>query len=173
MFPVERKNEFLRYVMITEPYDEWSGVVFNYIKENNNIKNWKEGFDFVVKHSDDPSRVAYNMVRYGHAEFEWAKEVIENDTTGSPPLAAYLMVGRKHVKTEWAKEVIKNATIGDPSRAAYFMVKDGFAEPEWGRKVIENATTDGQSIIAYHMVIGGHATQEWYEEIKRKNDVSS
>jgi len=104
MLPVERKNEFLRYVMITKPYDEWYSVVYDYIIDNN-IMNWKEGFDFVVKYAGDPL------------------------------LVAYLMVRRKHVKPEWARKVIENATTGDPSLAAYWMAADGFATKEWYKEI--------------------------------------
>jgi len=142
MLPVERKNEFLKYVMITKPYDEWSEVVFNYMKENN-IKNWKEGFNFVVEYSRNPSQVAYWMVRDGYAEPEWARKVIEN------------------------------ATSGDSSWHAYFMVRRGLAEPEWARKVIENDSIGDPPLAAYFMVNDGDATEEWHENIKRKNDVSS
>jgi len=142
MFPIERKNEFLRYVMITESYDEWSDVVFEYI-ENNNIKNWKEGFNFVVEYSDDPSWHAFRMARDGYTEPEWAMKVIKNATTGNPSEAAYNMVRYKLAKPEWARKVIENATIGDPLWAAYWMAKDGYA------------------------------TQEWYEEIKRKFNASN
>jgi len=173
MFPVERKNEFLRYVMITEPYDKWYEVVFNYMKENN-IKNWKEGFDFITEHSSNPPWFAYWMVRDGHAEPEWAKETIENTIIGNPPVAAYWMVEDGYAELKWAMKVIENATIGDPSRAAYFMVKYGFAESEWTRKVIENATSGSyQSVIAHLMVRYGYATKEWCQEIERKSNVSS
>jgi len=142
MLPIERKNEFLRYIMITESYDEWSKVVYVYMI-NKNIKNWKEGFDFVVKHSDDPPWAAYLMARRGHAEPEWAMKVIENATIGDPSWVAYCMLMCKYVKPEWVMKVIENDTIGEPSHFACFMARDGYA------------------------------TQEWFEEIRRKNNVSS
>jgi len=135
MFPVERKNEYLRYVMITKPYDGWSNVVYGYIKENN-INNWKEGFDFVINYSYDPLWHAYFMTKHGYA------------------------------KSEWAMKVIENVTIGDPSWVAYRMVKCGHAEPEWAIEVIENDTIGNQSVAAYCMVRDGYATQEWLEEIE-------
>jgi len=140
MLPVERKNEFLRYVMITKPYDEWLSVVYGYIIDNN-IKNWKEGFDFVINYSDNPSWVAYHMVKDGDVEPEWGRKVIENDA------------------------------ICNSSWFAYRMVSGGYAEPKWGRKVIENDTIGGPLRAAYFMVKYGFATQEWFEEIKRKNNV--
>jgi len=104
MLPVERKNEFLRYVMITESLDRWASVVYDYILDNN-IKNWKEGFDFVVKHSDDPPLAAYRMVKYGLAEPEWAKKVIENATTGNQLVVAHLMVRYGYATKEWCQEI--------------------------------------------------------------------
>jgi len=130
MFPVERKNEFLKYVMITKPYDKWSKMIYFYIRINN-IKNWKEGFDFTVKYTTEPSWFAYHIHRDGNIESEWAKKVIENATSGDSPLYAYLMVRNRYAEPEWAKKIIENATIGDPSRAAYFMVDSGYATEEW------------------------------------------
>jgi len=175
MFPVERKNEFLKYVMITESLDRWSSVVYGYIIDNN-IKNWKEGFDFVVKYNDDPSLVAYFMIRDGRAEPEWAMKVIENATSGDPSWAACRMVKDGFATQEWAMKVIESATTGDPSEAAYHMVGrgyGGYAKPQWAKEVIENATIGNPLMAAYFMARDRYATMEWYQEIRRKNDASS
>jgi len=111
---------------------------------------------------DDPSSAAYEMVRDGFAELEWAMKVIENDKTGDSSDAAYLMVRDGYTEPEWAMRIIQNAKTGNPSGVAYMMVVDGYTEPEWAMKVIENAKTGNPSGVAYWMVRDGHTNDtEW------------
>jgi len=193
-FPPKRKEEFLKWVMLTQPKDEWSDVVCGYM-DHHQIKNWSVGLNFIIKwtgtpsyvayymvvrgfaepewamkvienaKTGDPSYVAYLMVRYGLAEPQWAMKVIENAKTGTPSHFAYRMVRDELTKdTDWVMRVIGNAKTGDPSHFAYRMVRDGYATQEWAMKVIENDKTGNPSYAVYWMVRNGHATQEWFNE---------
>jgi len=105
-FPPERKNEFLRWVMITQPKDMWYRVVLDYI-EHHHVKYWYKGMEFVIKHCDDPCWMACYLAMEGYATAEWARNIIEDNVY--QPVGIYI--------------------------AVYTMEKHGLATPEWANKI--------------------------------------
>jgi len=133
-FPPDKKDEFLKWVMITQPKGEWYNVVCGYM-DHHQIKNWSEGLQFIIKWTSNPPWIAYAVAKKGHAPSEWAMKIIENDKTGDPSWAAYMMV----------KDGLTN-------------------DIEWAMKIIENDKTDNPSMVAYWVVQHGYAPQKWYDK---------
>lgn len=114
-FPPERKNEFLNWVMLTQPKVRWASIVFAYIRQHQ-LKNWYEGLNFVAKWFISPSYAAWRLVHLKLAEPEWARTIIqtdhlEHDTSDiaiKPYQMAWRMVNQGHATQEWYDEHFGN-----------------------------------------------------------------
>jgi len=126
-FPPKRKDEFLNWVKLTQPKEDWCAKVYAYIRHHD-LKGWHEGLDFIVKWGCP--MFACMMAQEGYAEPEWAMKVIENAKTGDPCYAAYNLLIAGLVDHRWVMEIIENNNGGDLYEANS-MVRLKYAPQEW------------------------------------------
>jgi len=93
-FPPKRKDEFLKYVLLTVEQRAWCGCVRSYMKFYK-LKDWREGFDFIIKWTSDRSITAIGLWVDGHINIDWVLPVIEDDEFHNALEAVYYLIINK------------------------------------------------------------------------------
>lgn len=124
---------------------------------------------FLDAEEGDPLHALYHMHLYCGTSLDTLIRAVETACAGEPSCVAAWLVLRKLVDVDWAKAIIEqNTTREGTPHAAVTLFKENLADLEWVKGVIERCNNSGSYGAAHYLWIVGKVPYVFVEQFKGK-----
>lgn len=124
---------------------------------------------FLNAEEGDPIHALYHMHLYCGTSLDTLIRAIETSCAGEPSCAAVWLVLRKWADVNWAKAIIEqNTTREGTPHAAVALFKENLVDLEWVKGIIERCNNDASYAAAHHLWAVGQVPYSFVEQFKRK-----
>lgn len=124
---------------------------------------------FLDAEEGDPIHALYHMHMYCGTSLDTLIRAVEVGCTGEPSCVAAWLVLRKLVEVDWAKAIIEqNTTREGTPHAAVALFKESLVDLEWVKGIIERCNNGGSYGAAHHLWCVGQVPYSFAERFKGK-----
>ena len=124
---------------------------------------------FLNAEEGDPIHALYHMHTYCGTSLNTLIRAIETACAGEPSCAAVWLVSHKWADVNWAKAIIEqNTTREGTPHAAVALFKENLVDLEWVKGIIERCNNGGSYAAAHYLWVVGQVPYTFVERFKGK-----